>query len=846
MASESLKVEYEVVDKATQALGSIRREIDGVEREVGELGKAGDKTGKSLDGTEKSAKKTGDSVGKMGKGSEQAGGMLGKLDVAAIGTTAAIGGLVLITNKAIDAVMESIDAYNEQFQVDQRLRSSIRMTSRGVGNVNAKFEELTGTIGQLAGATQFGDEAISGALSTLQDLTGQTLDATEAEHQLNTVLGMAAQRQMDATSAAQLYAKAKMGEVRALKKVLPLSKDEAEELNKIEDGTERARIAVEMLDEAYGGAAQRLNTGYFAALKNLQDAQGDLQQAVGKSIVDNEEFGEVLVKVHDQLRKIEGFVADGGLDPLIEMFSETTGDALLMLEALEKLNGQLETNSETTDELAGYTDLLNQTQNYSIPVIGTAIMAWDGLTLAAESYTAEQDEVRDGAESLEGAFQTAKGSWDELTDAWGGNLDQGVKDKLNEIRMEFERNPFKAALAGPQTMEFTAEEIDADKKRREEAEKRAKAASKALGAAHRQLELARATTDFERERIEYAHKLEDIRAESLSKDEERARLKAAELERERTIAERRRENLTLLSDLTDQADKEVRAGMKRDELAKLRLELLGTEDQLKRAALEKEIALAELEDKGLRKSERNLELARIEKEHADASAAQKKAHDELEAKREKELHDKKVVHMQEYIDQQREAGEVLARAVGDNPFGVLTGDLNGVIAQFRTMRNEGKDVQDALSQSFAAGEQAISGFLQEMGVSQRVHNALMAATSTARGFYDLAIGNVPGSIAAFSAAGIYGAHAIAAGGSSSGSGSAPSAGSTPASAPSRQDALNIAYKANLKALREARNESRTSTFILDQSGSTFLERDPTSIRRVRQTLEGNERLRLTG
>jgi len=117
-------------------------------------------------------------------------------------------------------------------------------------------------------------------------------------------------------------------------------------------------------------------------------------------------------------------------------------------------------------------------------------------------------------------------------------------------------------------------------------------------------------------------------------------------------------------------------------------------------------------------------------------------------------------------------------------------------------------------------------------------NALMAATATAQGFLQISYGNIPGSIAAFTSAAIYGANA-AAGGDSKASVSTPQA----IGGPSRDDAFEGMYQANLKALETARNEGK-DTIVYNFSGATFLDGDVSAQRRVNQATSRSSRMTL--
>jgi hypothetical protein len=201
---------------------------------------------------------------------------------------------------------------------------------------------------------------------------------------------------------------------------------------------------------------------------------------------------------------------------------------------------------------------------------------------------------------------------------------------------------------------------------------------------------------------------------------------------------------------------------------------------------------------------------------------------------------------EQWVSAAAQIGSALDSVGGLSGFGDLAGDIGGVVAGFQQMRKEGAGVADALTSSMGAGAAAIAKFAKEQGASRRALNVLMAATATAQGFLAASYGNIPASISAFTAAAIYGANAI--GGGSSGGASASagaSAGSSRRPGITEEQAFNMAYSAHLKALKDARDESKSST-MYNFAGATFLDGNIAAQRRVNEATSRSRRLNLGG
>lgn len=257
------------------------------------LGKMGNKA----KGAGAEALKTAKGMELMAAGGAVLGGVLGVLTVAIGVTTVALTGMYKAGNKALGA-------WKEQEEVNRDLADSLSRAGVEANNLQSEFDELNKMAGEFATKTMFGDEDILRSMSKYVQLTG---DAKISQQELSTILGIAAKTKRDTTSAAELYAKALKGEIGPLKDVTSITKEQEERLNAIKDPTKRAAKAQEILAAQFAGVAEAANPT-FNAIKNLEDAQGDLWQMMGSVIERSGAIPIVLSPVTKAFRAVEAWV----------------------------------------------------------------------------------------------------------------------------------------------------------------------------------------------------------------------------------------------------------------------------------------------------------------------------------------------------------------------------------------------------------------------------------------------------------------------------------------------------------------------------------------------------------
>lgn len=184
----------------------------------------------------------------------------------------------------------------EQEKADVRLAAALASIGQ---NTAANREHPNKFVAQLEDLTGVSDEAISASvalLAQLGQLSGQGLeDATVAALDLAAALGM------DLQSAATLVAKAAQGNTAALTRYGIV-------LNQSIPTTERGAAALKLLHDRFGGAAEAAGTTFSTALARVANQFDNLEQAIGKAVVENDAFRALLDVVNKLLIQAQGFV----------------------------------------------------------------------------------------------------------------------------------------------------------------------------------------------------------------------------------------------------------------------------------------------------------------------------------------------------------------------------------------------------------------------------------------------------------------------------------------------------------------------------------------------------------
>lgn len=309
--------EYEWDGDANGGLDKLSRQVGATATKLDGLGTEFDATAQKMGKVSRSSTGLADKLKSLG------GGAMGVVKVGAAASAAALVGLGAAAFKAAELVGKLSEAGTEQDVVFERLSAAVNSASDSTEQARESFGALQGVISELAVTTDFGDEAISDALTRIIQQTGRAEISTR---EMSTVLGIAAQRNIEASDAAEIYAKALSGDVAELKNLTPLTNDQAAALSSITDETERSAKAVEILSAQYEGLATTTGTAR-SAVKNLADAKGDLFQAIGRVINASGAMQSILDPLTGLFRALEAAVLNNSAS--LQRLALDVGDTLV-------------------------------------------------------------------------------------------------------------------------------------------------------------------------------------------------------------------------------------------------------------------------------------------------------------------------------------------------------------------------------------------------------------------------------------------------------------------------------------------------------------------------------------
>ena len=211
-----------------------------------------------------------------------------------------------------DFFRNSITAAAEEERVMQRLASTVEAAgvswSTASGSVQALLSGIQDT-------TRFADDEAAAAFQTLIGITG---DYNSSLTGLNAAVTLAAGRNMDLETAAQLLGKAIAGNTQSLGRYGIVLTESEKAMLKNADATERAEFYAGKFNERYGDAAQadfRTAAGQIDYLSNQFD---DLKEAVGGAINRNLFDPEVVRPLVEMIKFLKSNV-----DTVVIVFQET-------------------------------------------------------------------------------------------------------------------------------------------------------------------------------------------------------------------------------------------------------------------------------------------------------------------------------------------------------------------------------------------------------------------------------------------------------------------------------------------------------------------------------------------
>jgi hypothetical protein len=223
------------------------------------------------------------------------------LGMAALGTGAAIGGLM-----AVKRVMsEAIDLANEQEAAENRLAATLKATGGAAGY---NLDELKKMASAMQEVTTVGDETTLAGMSilaTFKNIKGEAFQgATMAALDMSHVMGQ------DLNSSMVQLGKALNDPVKGLSALsrvgVTFTEEQKEMIARLQESGDMMgaqKVILEELKSEFGGAASEATQTFSGKVQQMKNAWGDLLEELGFVITKNKRFSELAGQIKDKINE---------------------------------------------------------------------------------------------------------------------------------------------------------------------------------------------------------------------------------------------------------------------------------------------------------------------------------------------------------------------------------------------------------------------------------------------------------------------------------------------------------------------------------------------------------------
>lgn len=243
--ANKVRIDLEAVDKSKAAFDSVK---------------------KNMDGAATKAKETSSVFSKVWESG------FGRFATVAGAATAAIGIFKV-------GILGSIQAASSHEDALRKLQTAIELAGGTWEKEKDKVDDFTNAMQK---QSRFSNTEMVKSMQMIVQLTGDTAKGYEGAR---IAADIAATGLFDLTTASRYVAMAMDGEITMLGRYIPAFKQAALEQAGVKTQAEKVAYAMEILNEKFGGAAQKDIYSYGGASKQLRDAFGDLQREIGEHLL---------------------------------------------------------------------------------------------------------------------------------------------------------------------------------------------------------------------------------------------------------------------------------------------------------------------------------------------------------------------------------------------------------------------------------------------------------------------------------------------------------------------------------------------------------------------------------
>lgn len=795
--AEGIELGVEVEDNTQDA-------TDGLER----LEKALKDLGDRLDKTTEQGKKNETQTRKASRASRLQQAATKALTASTKVLTGVVGSSVVALGSLVAIGAKATQAYKPQAEALRALSDAIETNGALGKDLTEVYREQLGVIDQLAVATNFGDDQLQNSLATYQNIRGEVLSATQAQRTLSIITGAAVKENKSLEEATKAVAKARQGDVGALRELTGINERQAKSLSSIKNEADRAAAATQILEDKYKGAAEQLDP-FYRESKNAQDALGDLTEQIGATITTSGFFAPIfefitatLTTVRETIKENEGAIQEWmgralepligvleNLDPVIRVLSPLITAVIVAVKSavpvMQILWGTIKT-------------IYSAIQSLVLLILEGLLGAFEQLATAgvkAARFIGDEGMAR----SLQGLANSAK------------DYKDNAAKLLNASLQETQGHALGVGKSFDKVIDETAQFVVINDK----VEKSLKRVSKAAaGTAKKMRETQETIKRGNREGVE----VEGLTGRGRGRS---ARDRAAGGDRE---AARKR---------AEEARKRREEENKRRAIAQAQLAILKEEDARRRALLELQKAKLEIAQSDLLIEERRVALLEAEQTYRQT------------------IRDLEVEAADQRAAQLAQATDVLAQFNMGGPLGALSQlgqGIDDIVAKYDAMAAAGASGSDALGAAMSSGFSLLSQTLGSAEEETGDFAALQAALQAAQGVMFGIMGNPVAAGAAFANSVAFGAVAAQAGEQAGGGAtSAPTSSRASSRSGPGRTGSEASMRMNARILaeemeRQGQARQVNITNIIGQN-ATFLESAESTRRRVQRQSEASLRTR---
>lgn len=172
-------------------------------------------------------------------------------------------------------------------------------------------KDVKGLADEIQAMTKYGDVETA---YVLQELTTFTGDLSKSMDAALTVYDLAAAKHMDYATSARYVGMALSGNVEMLGRYIPEFKASAGVIDKSMSVNEKAAIAMEVLNEKFGGAAQAQLRNFMGYLAQMKNYMGDLSEAIGDRLIPI--FEDVFQLITQEVKRAVEVIESGRFDDI--------------------------------------------------------------------------------------------------------------------------------------------------------------------------------------------------------------------------------------------------------------------------------------------------------------------------------------------------------------------------------------------------------------------------------------------------------------------------------------------------------------------------------------------------